>query len=106
VLKFADEMKALGIYINGNLCQDNKQAEFAINKGKKLVSGFKFLRKYLAKDQFLKAASAHFYGAVFYASSVWFEQCKRRFKTRFKSLPFRLLRTACKDYGLNRSKAE
>jgi len=105
VLNFADEIKALGIYINGNLCWD-KQAEFAINKGKKLVSSFKFLRKYLTKDQFLKAASAHFYGAVFYASSVWFERCKGRFKTRFKSLHFRLLRTACKDYGLNRSKAE
>jgi len=70
------------------------------------INCFKFLRKYLTKDQFLKAASAHFYGAVFYASSVWFEQCKSRFKTRFKSLHFRLLRMACKDYGLNRSKAE
>jgi len=69
----------------------------------KLVPSIKFLRKYLTKDQFLKAASAHFYGAVFYASSLWFEQCKSRFKTRFKSLHFRLLRTACKDYGLNRS---
>jgi len=66
------------------------------------VSSFKFLRKYLTKDKFLKPASAHFYGAVFYASSVWFEQCK----SKFKSLHFRLLRTACKDYGLNRSKAE
>jgi len=37
-----------------------------------------------------------------WASSVWFERCKGR----YKSLHFRLLRTACKDYGLNRSKAE
>jgi len=53
------------------LCQAarvlSKQAEFAINKLKKLVSSFKFLRKYLTKDQVLKAASVHFYRAVFYA---------------------------------------
>jgi len=34
------------------------------------------------------------------------EQCKSRFKTRFKSLHCRLLRSPCKDYGLIRSKAE
>jgi len=48
----------------------------------------------------------YFYSSVFYASSIWFEQFKSRFKTRFKSLYFRLLRTACKGYGLTKSKAE
>jgi len=64
------------------------------------------LRKYLTKDQFLKAASAHFYGAVFYASSVWFEQCKQRFKTKFKSLHYQLLRSACRDINYMKSKVE
>jgi len=42
VLNFADEIKALEIYINGNLCWD-KQAEFAINKGKKGRKEQKFI---------------------------------------------------------------
>jgi len=39
-------------------------------KMKSLFHAFKFLRKYLTTDLFLKAASGHFYGTVFYASSV------------------------------------
>jgi len=35
MLNFADEIKAQGIYINGNLCWD-KQAEFVFNKDKNL----------------------------------------------------------------------
>jgi len=89
-LKLVDKMKELGIQITGTLCWD-EQAEAAINKGRKIACCFRFLRKYLTKDQFLKAALAHFYGAVFYASSIWFDLCKEK----FKSLHYRLLRSAC-----------
>jgi len=37
---------------------------------------------------------------------VWFDRCKGRFKTKFKSLHYRLLRTACKDYHFSKSKFE
>jgi len=104
-LKLVDRMKALGILITGTLCWDD-QAEAAINKGRKIACCFRFLRKYLTRDQFLKAASAHFYGAVFYASSIWFDLCKEKFKTKFKSLHYRLLRSACKDFNFNLTKAE
>jgi len=101
-LKVADNIKALGIMISGNLNWD-AHANLALEKGKKLMSSFSFLRKYLTRDQFLKA---HFYGAVFYATVVWFDRCKERFKTKFKSLHYRLLRTACKDYHFSKSKFE
>jgi len=105
ILEVANKIKALGVFITGALNWDD-QAEAALVKGKKITGCFRFLRKYLTKDQFLKAASAHFYGAVFYASSVWFEQSKQRFKTKFKSLHHQLLRSACKDFNYSKSKME
>jgi len=105
VLEVADNIKALGVFINGKLNWD-RQAEHAISKGRKVMYNFKFLRKYLTKDQFLKAASAHFYGTVFYASSVWFDQCKEIYKRQLDSLHYRLLRTACRDYNYSKSRVE
>jgi len=47
------------------------------------------------------------FGTFLLGCLLWFERiCKSRFETRFKSLHFRLLKTAYKDYGLIRSKAE
>lgn len=92
------KMKALGILIQGNLSWD-AQAEAAISKGKKLVSNFNVLRRYLNEEQFLKAASANYYGAVFYGASVWFDFTKSIYKSKLQSLHFRLLRTATKDFG-------
>jgi len=62
-LTFVTSLKALGIYISGDLNWD-VQAEYALRKGVKLISMFKFMRKYLTESQFLKAASAHFYGSL------------------------------------------
>ncbi len=86
-------MKALGIYIQGDLSWDT-QAEFDIKKGQKLASCFGYVRKYLTEDQFLKAATADYYESVFYASSVWFQNIKVIFKTKFNSIHFRILGTA------------
>jgi len=96
-LTFKTNMKALGIIFESNLSW-SMQAESAIKKGAKLVSNFKFLRKYLTEAQFLKAASAHFYGTVFYACSVWYDKIKMSYKNKLRSLHFRLLRSACHDY--------
>jgi len=73
------------------------QAEAAIKKGAKHLSNFKFLRKYLTESQFLKAVSAHFYGTVFYACAVWYDNIKA-LKSKLRSLHYRLLRLACRDY--------
>jgi len=70
------------------------------------MSSFSYLYKYLTREQFLKAPSAHFYGADFYATVVGFDQCKERFKTKIKSLLYRLLKIACKDYHFSKSKFE
>jgi len=102
-LFFTNHIKALGIIIQSNLSW-NMQAEMAIKKGSKLLSNFKFLRKYLTESQFLKAVSAHFYGTVFYACSVWYEGIKQTYKNKLRSLHFRLLRTACRDYYYQHSK--
>jgi len=66
------------------------QAKIAIKKGAKLLSSFKFLQKYLTESQFLKAVSAHFYGTVFYACSVWYDNMKVSYKNKLRSLHFRL----------------
>jgi len=94
---FSNKIKALGILIQGDLSWD-AQAEQAIGKSKKLLSAFRFLRKYLSESQFLKAASANYYGAVFYASSVWFRHIKQVHKTKLTSIHFRMLRVAKRDF--------
>ena len=91
------QIKALGILVDGHLSWD-KQAEAALAKGNKLLSMFRFLRKYMTEEQFLKSVTANYYSAVFYCSSVWFPNVKAVFKTKLTSLHFRLLRTACRDY--------
>jgi len=98
-------MKALGIYIQGNLCWD-VQAEHALNKSKRMLSAFRFLRKYLTEKQFLKAASANYYGTVYYAASVWFNNLKQIQKTKLTSIHFRMLRTAKRDHKQSLSRTE
>ena len=94
-----NNFKALGIYVQNDLSW-HKQAEHAVAKGKKLVSNFKVLRHYLDESQFLKAASANYYSTIFYGACVWFESTKAKYKDKLKSLHFRLLRTATKDFQL------
>jgi ribonuclease P/MRP protein subunit RPP40 len=97
IIKFLNKMKALGLYIEGDLSWD-AQANHAIAKSKKLLSAFRFLRKYLNESQFLKAAAATYSGMVFYACSVWFHNIKQIFKTKLTSVHFRILRCMKKDY--------
>jgi hypothetical protein len=72
IIAMLKKMIALGVYIQGDLSW-NEQAEHAISKSKKLLFAFKFLHKYLMEEQFLKAASANYYGSVLYAANVWFQ---------------------------------
>jgi hypothetical protein len=105
VIPFVSKMKALGIFIQGDLSWD-AQAEHAIAKSKKLLSAFRFLRKYLSESQFLKAASANYYGSVFYACNVWYHSLKQDSKTKLTSTHFRLLRCAKKDYMMKFKRTE
>jgi len=98
-----DNMKALGIMIDGNL-KWNVQAECAIAKGQRLLSVFKHLRKYMTESQFLKAVTANYYSTVFYGASVWLPNIKAIHMTKLQSLHFRLLRSACRDYYSNISR--
>lgn len=91
-------MKALGILIDGTLSWDH-QAERAISTGQKLVSVFRFLRKQMTEEQFLKTVTANYYSSVFYCSSVWHPNIKAIYKAKLTSLHFRLLRTACRDFN-------
>ncbi len=99
-VKLVSKLKALGIFLAGNLNWD-AQADHVIAKSKKLLSAFRFLRKYLTESQFLKAASANYYGSVFYASSVWFHSLKQKQKTKLTTTHFRMLRVAKRDYRMN-----
>jgi len=105
VCKFSNNIKALGIYLDKDLSWD-KQAEFVINKGKSLLSHFKFLRKYFNEQQYLKIVSGNYYGAVFYACTVWFDKMKTIHKTKLNAMHFRMLRVACRDYKHEISKDE
>ena len=99
------KMKALGIYFQGDLSWD-AQAEHTLLKSKKLLSAFRFLRKYLTEEQFLKAASANYYGSVFYSSIVWYQNLKQTHKNKLNSIHFRMLRTAKKDYKMKLKRDE
>jgi len=105
MVKLVDKIKALGIYLDGNLTWD-AQADHAISKSKQILSAFKFLRKYLTESQFLKAASANYYGSVFYSSCVWFSSLKQIHKTKLTSIHFRMLRTAKRDYHMKLKRHE
>jgi len=89
-------LKALGIYLDPVLSWD-RQAEHATSKTKKLTSAFKFLRKYFDEEQFLKIASAYYYGTVFFYCTVWFEKMKAKFKMKMQTINFRMLRVASQD---------
>jgi hypothetical protein len=105
VIKLSKTMKALGVHIQGNLSWD-VQAEHAITKSKKLLFAFKFLRKYLTESQFLKAASANYYGSVYYAANVWFHCTLKSLRNKLTSVHFRLLRVAKKDYMMKFKRTE
>jgi len=105
IVPFTKSMKALGIYVQGDLCWD-AQAEHSISKSKKLLSAFRFLRKYLTEKQFLKAASANYYGSVYYAASVWFHNLKQSQKKKLTAVHFRMLRTAKRDFKMALSRTE
>ncbi len=64
-----NSIKALGITIDNTLSWD-QQAELAIKKGIRLNSVFKFIRKYMTEEQFLKSVTSNYYNLIFYASSV------------------------------------
>jgi len=102
-IPYKKHIKTLGIIIQNDLTW-TMQAEAAIKKGAKLLSNFKFLRKYLTESQFLKAVSAHFYGTIFYACSVWYDCIKVSLKNKLRSLHYRLLRIACRDYYYEHSR--
>jgi len=105
LIPFSETMKALGVYFQGDLSWD-AQADNVITKSKNLLSCFKFLRKYLTETQFLQAASANYYGSVFYCTSVWYHNLKKHQKVKLNSFHFRLLRTAKKDYNLKLKRTE
>ncbi len=67
---------------------------------------FKFLRKYLTESQFLKAASANYYGSVYYAANVWFHCTLKSLRNKLTSVHFRLLRVAKKDYMMKFKRTE
>ena len=96
-------MKVLGTYFECDLNWD-KQAELSIKKGVKLINVFRFIRRYLTEEQFLKSVTSNYYGSVFYGASVWLPNIKASHKTKLNSLHFRLLRVACKDFSLKLSR--
>jgi len=70
----------------------------SIVKGKSLMRGFKLMKKYLTEQQFLSIVANTFYSSVFYGGSVWYSLTKQKFKSKFNSLYFRLLRMVCNDH--------
>jgi hypothetical protein len=103
--KLSDNIKVLGVTFDSKLTWDT-HSEKAILKGKGLISAFRHVRKYLTESQFLKSVTCNFYSSVYYGASVWLSNCKAISKTKLTSLHFRLLRTACKDYGYKLSRVE
>ncbi len=103
--KLVNSIKALGVIIDDSLSWD-PQAELAIKKGIRLNSVFKFVRKYMTEEQFLKSVTANYYSTIFYSSSVWLPNIKAIHRTKINSLHFRLLRTACKDYQFQISRSD
>ncbi len=57
-----------------------------ITAGQKLISVFKFLRRQMTEEQFLKAVTANYYSSVFYWSSVWYPNIKERVKINIFAL--------------------
>ncbi len=52
----------------------------------------------MTETRFLKSVTCNFFSSVYYASSVWLQNCKAIQKNKLTSIHFRMLRTACRDY--------
>lgn len=63
IIKLRESIKALGVTFTSNLDWSN-HIKNVINKGKSLMVGFKYLRRYLTEDQFLKTVANSFYSTV------------------------------------------
>jgi len=88
---FQNNIKALSITVNRNLSWEDHLVN-VIQKGKKLMKGFRFIRKHLTEKQFLQTVTNTFFASTFYCASVWYSSCK------ITAVYIRLLRTACRDY--------
>jgi len=96
-IEFKKSIKALGITVSCDLDWSN-HIQNVVKKGKTLMVGLKFLRKYLSEMQFLSTVVNSFYSTIFYASTVWYDCSKKSQLKSIDSMFYQLLRTACRDY--------
>jgi len=61
---FQNNIKALGITVSRNLSWDDHLVN-VIQKGKKLMKGFRFIRKHLTEKQFLQTVTNTFFASTF-----------------------------------------
>jgi len=90
-------MKVLGVTFDHRL-NWTKQVDKVIEKGRKLNSGLKFIRKKLNKEQFLKVLTSQYYGTCFYGCNVWMAKNTYKDVRRLNALHYRSLRIVAKDY--------
>ncbi len=76
------------------------QIDTALTKSKQLTDTFRFLRRYLDEDQFIRVMACQYYSSVYYGMAVWFWNVKFKEKMKFNSAFYRLLRIPFKDFRL------
>jgi len=98
VIKSTNKMKALGVWFQHDM-KWNSHVDEVLKKIKPKLSMLKKIRKNLDMDQFLKIATAQIYSILYYASQVWLNETLRSdYWQRLKSLHYRVLRAAARDF--------
>jgi len=103
-IKSGGQMKMLGIIFQHNL-EWNLHVESVLKRVKPKLSLLKKIAKNMNVEQFIKVATAQLFSIVYYASQVWLNKTlKGQYWTKLRSLHYRILRGAVKDFKQKRSK--
>jgi len=97
IVKTNKQMKVLVVVFDCKMSW-NPQVDQAIARGRRLCGGFKFIRKKLNIQQFLKVLTCQFYSAVYDGCDVWLGTNTFNDMRRLKALHYRSLRVATRDF--------
>jgi len=90
-------LKVLGVLFDHQLSWSS-QMEVIVSKANKMASGLRVIRGSLTQDQFLKVATAQYFGGIYYGLPVWYDPLTIKLKKKLDVLHYKALRIAVKDW--------
>ncbi len=98
-------IKALGVQLSSDLSWST-HVDKAINRSRHLINRFKYLRKWLTRDDLLRLATSQYFSIIFYASPLWIGSLRSQSWKRLNSAHYCCLRATLGDYKASISRPE